>query len=131
KMQTEIEIGKERYETVESQLELIPVGLEPVYKSEGYLFLRFQQHRWLQIYRYTLSIFRKAEEVLRGIHLEWINQIELSIFETYETIKQQLIRFRKDLPLPATYAIECKQEFPIEQTLLPIAKRKLIRSITV
>lgn len=131
KIQTEIEIGKERYETVEAQLELIPVGIEPVYKTEGYLFLRFQKQNWLNIYRYTVSIFRKAEEVLRGIHLEWINRIELSVFETYEHIKQQLIRFRKDLPLPATYAIESKKDFPIEETLLPIAKRKLIRSITI
>jgi hypothetical protein len=49
---------------------------------------------------------------------------------TYESIKTELIRHRNTLPNPAVYAIESGLTYPIEETLLPIAKRSLVRYIT-
>jgi hypothetical protein len=49
---------------------------------------------------------------------------------TYENIKSELIRNRIMLPNPAVYAIESGLTYPIEETLLPIAKRSLVRYIT-
>ena len=49
---------------------------------------------------------------------------------TYHNIKAQLIRNRSDLPNPAVYAVETDLTLPIEETLLPIAKRSLVRYIT-
>jgi hypothetical protein len=46
---------------------------------------------------------------------------------TYENIKSELIRHRTMLPNPAVYGIETDLRFPIEETLLPIAKRRLVR----
>ena len=46
-------------------------------------------------------------------------------------IKAQLIKNRSDLPNPAVYAVETDLSIPMEETLLPIAKRSLVRYITV
>jgi hypothetical protein len=46
---------------------------------------------------------------------------------TYESIKSELIWNRTVLPNPAVYGIETELRFPIEETLLPIAKRRLVK----
>jgi hypothetical protein len=41
-----------------------------------------------------------------------------------------LIRAKRDFPNPAVYSIETELSFPIDETLLPIAKRTLVRYIS-
>ena len=48
----------------------------------------------------------------------------------YQNIKSELIRNRTELPNPAVYAVETDLSFPMEETLLPIAKRSLVRYIS-
>ena len=47
-----------------------------------------------------------------------------------EIIISELLKFRNDLPNPAVYCIESGLNFPVEETLLPIAKRSLVKFIT-
>jgi len=49
---------------------------------------------------------------------------------TYENIKSELIRHKKELPNPAVYSIETELNYPVEETLLPVAKRSLVRYIS-
>jgi len=49
---------------------------------------------------------------------------------TYENLKSELIKNRSDLPNPAVYSIETELSFPVEETLLPIAKRSLVKFIS-
>ena len=49
---------------------------------------------------------------------------------TYASIKAELLKKRTDLPNPAVYSIETPLTYPMEETLLPIAKRSLVRYIT-
>jgi hypothetical protein len=49
---------------------------------------------------------------------------------TYENIKYDLIRSRSELPNPAVYSIETELSFPVEETILPIAKRSLVKFIS-
>jgi hypothetical protein len=46
-------------------------------------------------------------------------------------MKTELIKARLDMPNPAVYCIETELSFPVEETLLPIAKRSLVKYITV
>ena len=50
---------------------------------------------------------------------------------TYELMKIELIRNRKDLPNPAVYSIETPLTYPIDETLLPVAKRSLVRYLSL
>ena len=54
-----------------------------------------------------------------------------SMVNTYENIKSELIKSRIHLPNPAVYSIETQLSFPVEETLLPVAKRSLVKYISV
>jgi hypothetical protein len=51
------------------------------------------------------------------------------MINTYENLKYDLIK-RTALPNPAVFSIETKLSFPVEETLLPIAKRSLVKYLS-
>jgi len=129
-MKRTINSGTEIYEFVEDKLHIYPIGLLPIETNEGYFFLSEGTYRNTRIYQYRLSFFEKRDEKYRSIKTEYIGQYERSIVNTYELMKIELIRKRKDVPNPAVYSIETDLSFPVDETLLPIAKRTLVRFIS-
>jgi len=130
KMHATITSGTEIYEFVEEKLTISPVGIIPLEQSEGYFFLSEPTSRDTRVYYFRLSIFEKHDEKYRSIRTDFINSWYRSLAYTYENIKSELIRNRSILPNPAVYAIESELNCPVEETLLPIAKRSLVRYIT-
>jgi hypothetical protein len=129
-MHATISSGAEIYEFVEEKLTISPVGIIPLELSEGYFFLSESTSKDTRVYYYRLSIFEKRDEKYRSIKTDYINSWNRSFVNTYENIKSELIRNLSMLPNPAVYAIESELTYPIEETLLPIAKRSLVRYIT-
>lgn len=125
-----IQNGTGIYEFVEGGMEISPIGLMPLDLREGYFFLGNGNNNYTRIYQYRLSIFEKHDEKYRSIKTSFVDYRYRSISHTFEHIKSELIRHRTDLPNPAVYAIVSKHEFPVEETLLPVAKRRLVRVIT-
>ena len=122
--------GTEIYEFVEDKLTISPVGLIPLDINEGYFFLSSGNTKTTRVYQYRLSFFEKHDEKYRSIKTSYIDAKQRSIASTYEHIKSDLIRSRNDLPNPAVYSIEVNLSFPVDETLLPIAKRSLVRYIS-
>jgi hypothetical protein len=122
--------GTEIYEFVEENIDIAPVGLLPLDTQEGYFFLSSGNTHSTRVYHYRLSIFEKHDEKYRSIKTSFIDNRQRSVVSTYEHIKSELIRHRKELPNPAVYAIETGLQFPVDETLLPIAKRSLVKFIT-
>lgn len=122
--------GTEIYEFVEDKISINPVGIIPLDTHEGYFFLSSGEIHHTRVYQYRLSIFEKHDEKYRSIKTSFIDQWTRSISSTYEHIKSELIRHRKDLPNPAVYSIETELRFPVDETLLPIAKRSLVKFIS-
>ncbi|MEQ8337921.1 MAG: hypothetical protein RIA62_11275 [Cyclobacteriaceae bacterium] len=131
KMEQRINEGKELYEFVEDNLELSPIGLIPIYKEEGYLLLHQDAGRDVTVFRYQLKMFEKADENYRAISTEYLGQEMHSISRTFESIKLDLVKKYTYLPNPATYLVVSKLNFPVSQTVLPIAKRLLVRHLSV
>ena len=129
-MKTTISNGAEIYEFVEDALTIMPVGLVPLDIQEGYFFLSAGNSKATRIYQYRLSIFEKHDEKFRSIKTAYVDIHQRSIANTYENIKYELIKNRSDLPNPAVYSIETGLTFPVEETLLPIAKRSLVKYIS-
>ena len=129
KMKHTISNGTEIYELVEEKLTIAPVGLVSLHTDEGYFFLSDGAFRSIRVYEYRLSIFEQ-NDTYRAIRTAYIDQWERNIVNTYESIKAALIRRKKELPNPAVYAIETALSFPVDETLLPIAKRSLVRYIS-
>ncbi len=130
KMNTTIQDGTEIYEFVEEKLNIFPVGIIPLEIMEGYFFLSDGTVRDTRVYHYRLSIFEKHDEKYRSIKTGFIAGWEKNFVNTYESIKSELIRNRSELPNPAVYGIETELTYPLEETLLPIAKRCLVKYIS-
>lgn len=122
-----IDSGTELYEFVEDKINISPVGLVPLDTREGYFFLTSGMESCTIVYQYRLSIFEKHDERYRSMRTVQLEERRRSISSTYEHIKADLIRHRRELPNPAVYVIETDLRFPVEETLLPIAKRSLVR----
>jgi hypothetical protein len=129
-MKTALSSGAEIYEFVEEKLTIAPIGLVPLDIQEGYFFLSVGNTRTTRVYQYRLSIFEKHDEKFRSIKTAYVDARQRSIAHTYENIKYELIKNRSDLPNPAVYSIETELNFPVEETLLPIAKRSLVKYIS-
>jgi hypothetical protein len=121
-------LGKELYEEVEDKVEIFPVGLIPLKVEAGYFMLSDFVRRIINVYEYNITIFESALEKFRGIHTNLVSQYEMTISNTYQNIKYELIRASKQMP--AMYALEFKKTFPLAETMLPVAKRMLVRYVT-
>jgi hypothetical protein len=130
-MKTTISSGAEIYEFVEDKMQITPVGLIPLDIQEGYFFLSAGNSKDTRVYHYRLSFFEKRDEKYRTMKTSYIDVWQRSIVYTYENIKHDLIKNNGSLANPAVYSIETELSFPIEETLLPIAKRGLVKYISV
>ena len=95
----------------------------------GYFSLRNGSERTNWIYEYQLSIFENKDDQYRGINVQFVDTYEQSISNTPESIKLSLINQRRHLPNPAVFYVQSDICFPLEQTLLPVAKRSLVKYI--
>lgn len=129
KMKKTICSGVEIYEFIEDRICITPVGLLPLDTHEGYFFLNTTTLDTL-VYHYRLSIFEKHDEKYRSMKTCYVNSWHKNFINTCENIKSELIRYRKQLPNPAVYSIEIELDFPIDETLLPVAKRSLVKYIS-
>ena len=130
KMDPAIQIGKEIYDFVESHLNIDPIGLVPLMPYSGYFSLRNGRERTNWVYEYQITIFENKDDKFRGINIQFVDTYEQSFTTTPEAIKLDLISRHKHLPNPAVYYVASDINFPLEQTLLPVAKRSLVKYIS-
>ncbi len=126
-MKSTISNGTEIYETVEQSISITPVGLIPLNTTEGYLFLRTSSKKRTKVYQYRLSFFERHDSQYRTLKTNFIGSWLSNFVNTYEHIKSELIRNKTELPNPAVYSIETNLDYPVEETLLPIAKRSFVK----
>lgn len=124
-----IENGAGIYEQVEQQLRLEPVGILPLYKDEGYMLLRYGNGSEIKAYQYSVSLLEHQATRYRSIHIHYVDSWKQSVSHTYTSIKRAIIRSKPELPQPAVYSIETPLQVPLQETLLPIAKRLLVRHL--
>ena len=122
--------GKEVYEFVESKVEISPVGITPIYSDEGYMFLNEYQQPETQIYQYQITVFQNTHEKFRGLNVQFVETVRKSLSQTYENLKISLIRKYTHLPNPATFIVLAHTPCPLQETLLPVAKRALVRYLS-
>jgi hypothetical protein len=130
KMDPAIQTGKEIYDFVESRLNIDPIGIVPLLPYHGYFSLRNGRERTNLVYEYRITIFENKDDKYRGININLIDTYEQSLINTPEAVKLDLIRRNKYLPNPAVYYVQSDISFPLEQTLLPVAKRSLVKYIS-
>ena len=128
-MKGTLEMGKELHEEVEEGLSIDPVGIIPLYKDEGYVFIATANSSTIDIFQYQVKKFIMHNEQFRGIYFNWIEKIRRSIAESFEQIKLRLIRTYQALPNPATFTVHSKCYYPMDETLIPISKKLVMQTV--
>jgi hypothetical protein len=129
-IQESLKEGTVIYEYVESQCEISPVGVTPLYANEGYLFVTQAPEKETNVFRYQVSIFEDSKEQLRSLNTQFIESVSKNTLNTYERIKLDLIKKYKDLPNPAAFLVLSKMKFPFTETLMPVAKRLFVKHLS-
>lgn len=125
-MQKHLEEGKEIYEFVEREIELEPVGILPMYRNEGYLFIKSNE---IFVYEFQVSLFSHDTEPYRAVATTYLTSYESNYVNTCENIKIDLIRHHKKLPNPAVFSVATKFDYPILETIMPITKRLMMKYV--
>lgn len=122
--------GKKIFEFVEKETQFQPVGILPLDTSAGYLFLKDASAE-TRVYAYEITIFEQPDARYRGMHTYFVCDYASSLSHTFESIKTDLLRINRRLPNPAVFSAETGLTLPLEETFLPIAKRLLVRYVSI
>lgn len=122
-----IDTGARLYELVEQQLEIAPVGILPLYKNEGYVLLRQGHFTETRAYAYRIALYEQARAPYRNLRLTYVQSWPRNFMHTYQYIKKELLRFGSVLVNPAFYCVETNLQLPLDETILPVARRVLVR----
>ena len=129
-IQRTIDEGRTIYHFVDDNLRVEEVGLVPSRVEEGYILLPEIRRGLLHVLRYEVTIFTSSDERFRNLKTTAVRSMPLeTIGMTPTALKLDLIAENRDLPNPATYLFATDIDFPFAETILPIAKRKLLRQI--
>lgn len=129
-MKDTLDEGRDVYEFIESKVELSPVGLFPLYTREGYLLVEERIKVEIRIFRYELTVFASAGESYRALHLHYLESVRRSLSHRVEHMKMDLVKRFPELPNPATYLLQVSIPCPFRETVIPIAKRSLVRELS-
>lgn len=129
KLKNALKVGADIYEEVARHIVIEPIGIAPLFNQEGYLLICEHHKQEIYIFRYQITTFNTTEDNFKGIHTEFLEKKERNLVNTLEKIKIELIRTYRSMPNPATFAAFVNLHCPLEETLLPIAKRKLVKQI--
>lgn len=123
--------GKAIYSFVKQNLKLEEIGILPLYKNEGYFIINNPGEALVHVYRYEIpfiSLDKNTSSAMKVTNIKTLQISELSS-SSFSLIKIDLLKEFTDLPNPATYYFETDLDFPFEDTILPIAKRRLLKKL--
>ncbi len=126
-----IEEGTALFDFVEENITLTNVGLLPMYTGEGYVLIPEHRTCTIHVLRYTTSQLVEHGDRYRTLRTSEVLCLQYrGVWHAPESIKRQLIARYPELPNPATFTCETDLDFPYTETILPVAKRKLIQLLT-
>lgn len=124
-----IDEGKAIYDFIEQEIDFTPVGILPLYKNDGYIIIRNDHKTEIRVYEYEVKLFENEHDSFRAVHTQYLTTYARNLVNTSENIKIEMTRTRKKLPNPATFEVSSTLSYPLEETILPIAKRLLMNFI--
>ncbi len=130
KLKESVDRGAELYDFIRSKIKMDTVGIVPFYRKEGYLLLLIEGNEAVSVYRYSSSIIHKNNDQYHGLMTKKIDQFKFSYSNTLPKIKVKLIKKYKDLPTPATFVVHSTMKFSANHTIMPIAKRLLLKELS-
>jgi hypothetical protein len=122
-------IGNELLKDIIGQINIEPIGISPINKSEGYLLLFFDYSKEVNIYQYAMSPLKGLMDNEIAVRTCFVASESISLVNSLERIKKELLKRKGDLPSPATYAVMSKVHIPYAETFLPVVKKLLVEKL--
>ena len=113
------------YEFYEENIEFKTVGIEPLYNQEGYILVRMNKE--VTAYKYNTSFVGRYKKEIELVEVETFRS---SLTNHVEKIKMKLAK-KYDMPNPATFFVDIDFDSPMEETILPIIKRKFVSDVNL
>lgn len=117
--------GRTLYDFADRAARLDAVGLVPRYRAEGFLIVPGEDGAPGQTVRYAVSALAGADGAYRSLRTSPAG-VDLDPLAPPAVWKQALARAHPDLPAPATFRLATEIDLPVEPTMMPLAKRKLL-----
>jgi len=121
--------GNERFSEIGENIRISPVGIVPLHIEEGYLFFFHTFKSMITIFQYQLALYNERKE--RYLKTVFVDSVRLGLGNSVAQIKVDLAKKNKSLPNPATYIVESKYDYPLQETLLPVVQRLMIQQMNV
>lgn len=123
KVEAAIFQGRTLYEFVAEHAALHAVGVVPTYRDEGFLLVG--DAAAVCVLRYRLSPLTAADGTYRALRTVRLDTA-LDPLAPPTVWKAALAEAAPDLPAPAAFRLDAEVELPVDATLVPVAKRKLL-----
>lgn len=117
--------GKSIDDMVQHTIHIEPIGVLPIYKKEGFVFVTIGLSGQVKIYRYSLGRIGRLSTDLMNIKMKLIGFEQKSIYSTFTALKNEIIKKEKTLPNAAVFLISYNLDYPYHSTWWPVAKRIL------
>ena len=127
--QQELGKGKSIFDFAEQQIMAEPIGILPLYKTEGYFILHPYQSNQVSVYNYQFSKINLLNEDVYGLTTNYFSSYTLSLSKPIDSLKLELIHTNPEMPNPAVYLFKANAQLPTDETFLPIAKRMLYKKL--
>lgn len=115
------------YSFVEENMIIHEVGTIPIFKDNGFIFVPDNSHKVLQIHRYEYSLYSSDAKPFSSLQTSFVEIEDAIKFNgEEEIIKVNLVKKYMEKPNIAAYICENDYDFPFDETVFPIAKRKLL-----
>ena len=121
-----MEEGIVLYDFVEKNIKIKQLSLLPLSKDEGYYLVPDNIEKKLYIYRFKYSLNSSNNLSDKALNTRLLDSVDMPLIISSELIKKYLISNYKDFPNHASFLCETDIDFPFQESLFPIAKRKLI-----
>jgi|TARA_B100001093_G_C26847177_1_gene1023398 hypothetical protein len=121
--------GRNLYEIVEDHLYLEPLGIQPLYRDEGYLFVYDESLKTVNNYRFSKSNIIIDDEPHVRLKTHPVERVKKSLNETFEHMKVRLTKEFPDWPNPAVFLARMSYTFPLREAALPVAKKRLMQAL--
>ena len=119
------------YDFVEKNLDIEEVGVTSFNKDEGFFMIPDNSVNMIQVYKYECSVYSPGNKPYRSLKTNFLTAVKsMEYYGSAEFIKLELIRKYKERPNIAAYICNINIDFPFNETIFPIAKRKLLAHIS-
>jgi hypothetical protein len=119
--------GKVLYDFVKKNIKIEQIGAIDYYQDDGYILIPDNKESVLQLLEYEISTINTGTRNHRKLNTYLLQTIHKSLVDqSPEKIIVELFKQHKDMPDSTTFICNTDLDFPFTETILPVAKRKLM-----